>query len=245
MDRDLAIDTLKRFCSFPLKTSVEVLKAFADLPGAISHFDSGKHNFVYVPGTRQDRVLLVAHADTVWDEEYTQGSFDQVLIEKSGSLYGKNMACGIGADDRSGCAILWLLRNSGHSLLITDGEEIGSVASKHIISNYPSLFLELNEHCYMVQFDRRNFCDYKVYNLPVSQDFIEFIEKSTGYCDAGKKASTDIVKLCRDICGVNLSVGYYNEHTPNESIVIDEWLNTLEIAEKMLSGPQRQYLLDK
>ena len=32
---------------------------------------------------------------------------------------------GIGADDRAGCAILWLLKDSGHSLLVTNGEEIG------------------------------------------------------------------------------------------------------------------------
>ena len=37
--------------------------------------------------------------------------------------------CGIGADDRAGCAMLWLLRDSGHSLLILDGEEHGQVGA--------------------------------------------------------------------------------------------------------------------
>ena len=245
MDKELAINTLKRFCSFSIRSSLDVLKVFADLPGAICHLDGDKNNFVYVPGTRKDRVLLVAHADTVWDEQYKQGAYEQELLEKDGVLYGKNKLCGIGADDRSGCAILWLLRNSGHSLLITDGEEIGCIGSRHIANNYPELFDELNSHCYMVQFDRRECDNYKVYNLPVSYEFIDFIEKSTGYYDAGRNASTDIVVLCRDICGVNLSIGYYKEHTPNEIIKIEEWLKTLEIAEKMLSAPQKNYPLIK
>ena len=39
----------------------------------------------------------------------------------------------------------------------------------------------------------------------------------------------------KKICGVNLSVGYYNEHTENEYLSIPEWLETLEITEKWLS----------
>ena len=46
---------------------------------------------------------------------------------------------------------------------------------------------------------------------------------------------TDICTLCDGICGVNLSVGYYCEHQRNEFIVIDEWLNTLNVAMKWLS----------
>ena len=73
MDKEIAINTLKRFCSFSIRSSLDVLKVFADLPGAICHLDGDKNNFVYVPGTREDRVLLVAHADTVWDEQYING----------------------------------------------------------------------------------------------------------------------------------------------------------------------------
>ena len=245
MDRKLAIDTLKEFCSFDISTSKEVMKKFEELPGAIAHYDGGKNNFVYIPGTREDRVLLVSHADTVWDEQYNEQDYKQEIFESYGALWGRNKDCGIGADDRAGCAILWLLRNSGHSLLITDGEEIGCVGSEYLRDNYPKLFDELNDHCYMMQFDRRECENYKVYRLPVSDEFIEFVERETGYYNSGKSSSTDITRLCRDICGVNLCIGYYNEHTPNEAIVLEEWLQVLNLAEKILKEKQKKYPLVK
>ena len=244
MDKKLAKDTLKRFCSFPIGSSKEILDTFAELPNARCSYDeNGKGNFVYIPGTREDRVLLIAHADTVWDKSYNSYAYEQALFEQDGKLFGENEECGIGADDRAGCAILWLLRNSGHSLLVTDGEEIGCVASRHIRDTYPELYDELNNHCYMIQFDRRESENYKVYNLPVTDEFVHFIEDNTGYYDSGKNSGTDIVVLARDICAVNLCVGYYKEHTPFESIVVDEWLQTLCLAEKILSGEQRKFPL--
>ncbi len=245
MDRELAQSTLERFLSFSINTSEEVFGIFSKLPGANCHCDGNKRNFIYVPGTRKDRVLLVAHADTVWDNQYDQTRYEQSVVECEGVLSGANKDCGIGADDRSGCAILWLLRNSGHSLLITDGEEAGCIGSKHLRDSYPQLYDELNDHCYMIQFDRREKENYKVYSLPVTEEFISFIESNTSYHDSGKLASTDIVALARDICAVNLCVGYYNEHTSKESIVVDEWLQTLNLAEKILTGEQKKYPLAK
>jgi hypothetical protein len=166
-----------------------------------------------------------------------------------GTYSSKSELYGIGADDRAGCAILWLLRNSGHSLLVLDGEEHGQIASNHIKHSLPNLYEELNRHSYMIDFDRRGYNDYKVYKIPVSDDFRRFIETNTGYVDAGTKSCTDITVLCRDICGANLSVGYYREHLPYEILVLDEWYNTLSIVEKMLAKKQNKYptarLLDR
>lgn len=238
-------EILERFCSFPLDSSREVLGEFAKLPGAISHFDGGKRNFVYVPGTREDRVVLVAHADTVWDREYGfAGDCTQSLNFENGVYSGINPACGIGADDRAGCAILWLLKDSGHSLLVVDGEERGQIGSHHIESAYPEIFRELNEHAYMIQFDRRGSSDYKFYALPVSRAFERFVQEKTGYSDAGRTARTDIVVLCRRICGVNLSIGYVSEHKPTESLVLSHWQRTLHLAEKMLAEPQSAFPLE-
>ncbi len=248
MNKEVAERVLEKFCSYPICSSEDVLKEFATLAGAQTCFDGGKNNFVYVPGTREDRVLLVAHADTVWDIFYDRGYFRQTLkktVSSEGTVYeGTNPACGIGADDRAGCAILWLLRESGHSLLVTDGEERGQIASHYIHDHVPALFDELNSHAYMIQFDRRGSNDYKVYNLPVSREFIDFVEKKTDYRDAGRTARTDIVALCRDVCGVNLSIGYYDEHTPAEKLVFDEWYHTLTLAERLLSEKQERYPLE-
>ena len=245
MNREIAKRTLQRFCSFPIGSSRELMEVFGALEGAVSVFDGDKRNFVYIPGTRQDRTLLVAHADTVWDKEYCGRDFKQELVEEDGVFKGKHSDCGIGADDRAGCAILWLLKDMGHSLLIVDGEEYGQIGSRHIRDEYPELFSELNSHSYIIQFDRREDKNYKYYNLPVSQEFIDFIEGETGYYNSGNRSLTDIVVLCRDICGVNLSIGYYLEHSPKEHIVFEEWLGTLEIAEAILSKKQQKFPLNK
>ena len=88
------------------------------------------------------RVLLTAHADTVFDypEAVSRISFD------GQRFFTTNTYAGIGADDRAGCAIVWLLKDSGHSLLITNGEEYGCRSACRIREEFPDLFAELNEH---------------------------------------------------------------------------------------------------
>ncbi len=244
-EKEYAKKVLEEFLSLPLENSSDVLEKFAALPNAIYHNDGGKLSFVYVPGNRDDRVVLAAHADTVWDKYYNvYPCAEQKLQDKNGTYSGTNGICGIGADDRAGCAILWLLKDFGHSLLILDGEENGQMGAKHLRDSYPKLFDEINDHSYIVQFDRRNANDYKCYRLPVTEEFKKFIEKETNYKDAGKTAFTDIVTLCTKICGVNLSVGYYDEHSSNEMIVFDEWYHTLDVAYNMLTKEQKKYPLD-
>lgn len=233
---------LEKFLRMELSSPDSVLREFACLDNAIYYQETlGSDDFVYVPGTRKDRVLLVAHADTVFQDSRRQHQ----IIFKDGIYRSNDPSVGIGADDRAGCAIVYLLRDLGHSLLITNGEEIGGLGAKTIKNRHPKLYDELNEHQYMLEFDRRNSRDYKVYNIPVSEEFQDFIEISTGYEEAGKKSSTDIVVLCNKICGANLSVGYYDEHTPFETLVYGEWENTLNTARKMLDGKQEKFLVDR
>ena len=242
MNKKMALDALLHFLAYPLCEPRGVMAELAALPRAVSDLETAGERFVYVPGTREDRVLLVAHADTVWDGD--ADAVQSVYIE-DGVVRGRNGACGIGADDRAGCAILWLLRESGHSLLVLDGEEYGSLGARHLREAHGALFDECNSHAYIVEVDRREDKNYKTYALPVSREFLDFIERETGYRSAGNRSSTDITVLCRDICGVNLSVGYYDEHTEDERLVFAEWYRTLTVLERMLDGPQTRFLLEK
>lgn len=242
IDKDTAKEALFRFLSLPLTTARPVLAEFAALPGALS-LSVGEHcNFVYVPGTREDRVLLVAHADTVWDGADEDTAWQRVYLE-GGVIRGENRACGIGADDRAGCALLWLMRESGHSLLILDGEELGRISAEYIKEAQPDLFRELNEHAYILELDRRQHENYKVYRLPVSREFLSFIEEGTGYRLADNRSSTDIVTLCHTVCGANLSVGYYDEHSEDERLVFSEWYHTLGVLSRLTAPPQRRFPL--
>ena len=243
ISREEAREALELMLSAPLDTPEPILRRFAALPGAVSHIKGDKGDFVYVPGKRDDRVVLVAHSDTVWDKAYTGRDCRGGFVCGEGIYSSESERHGIGADDRAGCAILWLLRESGHSLLITDGEEHGQTGVSSIRRGYPDLFAELNAHCYMIQADRRNGTDYKFYDLPVSAEFRRFVTESTGYFDAGRFSRTDIVGLCRTVCGVNLSVGYHDEHTPDEYLDFDEWYNSLCVIERMIAPPQKRYPL--
>ncbi len=169
IEKEYAKKILEEFLSLPLENSSSVLEKFATLPNAIYHNDGGKLSFVYVPGKRDDRVVLAAHADTVWDKYYNVYPYaEQKLQNKNGIYSGTNDICGIGADDRAGCAILWLLKDTSHSLLILDGEENGQIGAKHLRDTYPKFFDEINEHSYIIQFDRRNANDYhsRWYEVP-------------------------------------------------------------------------------
>lgn len=244
MEREYAKRELERFCSFPIGSANAVLEAFAGLPGAIVGRGGGKENFVYVPGKRADRMVLAAHADTVWDEAYGGDKYTcQRLKEKSGVYSGVKRDVGIGADDRAGCAILWCLKESGHSLLVLDGEEHGQRGAHYLRNEFPALAEEIDSHAYVLQLDRRGKEDYKTYDLPVTDEFKRFVEENTGFRDAGNLARTDIVVLCKKICGANLSVGYYDEHSSHETLVFDDWFRTLTLVEKMIGGRQKRYPL--
>jgi hypothetical protein len=238
MKKESDLDTLIEFLEIPLGSADGVFKRLLKIPNAISRGE-GLERFLYLRGDRENKVLLVAHADTFWDEvsECKHDGVHKVscvdfIIRSSHSEYG------LGADDRAGCAILWLLKDSGHSLLITNGEEQGCLGSEWLMHSPENRGIaeEINQdHQFIVQFDRRNGLDYKCYNVGTPK-FRRYIKKVTGYSEPDRLSSTDIVILCRDIAGVNLSIGYRDEHTPNECLYIDEWLHTLNFCRSWLAG---------
>lgn len=229
------------FLTLPISSTERVFARFRTLPGAVETHGEGKQGYLYVPGTRADRCVLVAHADTYYDRAYQDAECAARLERGNGVYYSGSDACSIGADDRAGCAMLWLLRNSGHSLLLLDGEEHGQIGSHYLRDTNPSLFDELNSHSFMVQLDRRGKNDYKVYDIPVSDEFLAFVERETGYERAEGSGKTDIMVLCRDVCGVNLSVGYYDEHRGEERLVISEWERTLGVVRSLLEKDLKRY----
>lgn len=236
---------LERMLDMPISSPDAIFSLFRTLPGVIESHGEGKQGYLYVPGTRKDRCVLVAHADTVFDLAYDQKPVEQGIVFEDGFYRGTNPACSIGADDRAGCAMLWLLRNSGHSLLLLDGEEHGQIGSHFLKESNPELFAEINAHTFMVQLDRQNASDYKTYQLPVPQAFTDYIERETGYALSESTGRTDIQVLCESVSGVNLSVGFHDEHKPTERLCLAEWEHTLRIVRAMVAKPLTRYPLEK
>ncbi|MDO5117528.1 MAG: hypothetical protein Q4D34_03485, partial [Eggerthellaceae bacterium] len=236
---------LERMLNMPISSPNSVFALFRTLPGAIESHGEGRQGYLFVPGTRKDRCVLVAHADTVFDTAYDHEPVEQTVVFEDGFYHGENSACSIGADDRAGCAMLWLLRKSGHSLLLLDGEEHGQIGSHFLKESNPELFAQINAHTFMVQLDRQGSSDYKTYQLRVPRGFTELVEHETGYALSESTGRTDIQVLCQDVSGVNLSVGFYDEHKPEERICLAEWENTLKVVRSMIAKPLKRYPLVK
>ena len=233
------------FLSLPIDSADEVFDRFALLDGAqYIKGEKTQARFLYIPGTRKDRVLLVAHADTVWDIAYTDKNIEQKIKIKDSIISGTNPDCGIGADDRSGCAMLYALRNSGHSLLIMDSEEHNKYAHILLKEKHKNILKELNRHQYMLEIDLSGTGLYssnpKIAN---TKKFETFIENSLNLKSTPRvnKLGTDITQFCTKICGVNISCAYAKQHSPNEFINIEKWLEILDKLEKFLTPTQPKF----
>lgn len=232
---------LDQFIYMPIISSDAVFAQFAQLPGAVHQKgERPLQQFVFVPGSRKDRILLVAHADTVWHKEYgnPQGA---VVIFENGVYSSGDPNCGIGADDRAGCAMLWALRDCGHSLLIVDGEEKGKHGAKYLRDEHGKLFRQLNKHRFMIEMDWAG-TGGSLYNQVDNSDaFKTYIQKETGFVDSRKKGGCDLQILCRDVCGVNLSTGWHGCHTPKETLSVADWENTYNRMVRFLEKPQPKF----
>lgn len=233
---------LREFLEMPLESTDAVFNKFLDLKIAGTIHEKGNgdfQEFLYIPGTRPDRVLLVAHADTYWNSRGSGncGVGHQPLnklsidLDQAGhTVYrneqGRQSGCGLGADDRAGCAMLYLLVNTGHSILVTDGEEQGTLGSKWLIKAHPGIFSEINQgHQFVVQLDRHG-CENFVHYGKATEAFENYVKKEMDY-DPKPGRSSDIKILCDTVCGVNLCIGYYNEHSSAEYLDQEEWAKTL------------------
>lgn len=193
-------------------------------------------NAVYVPATRADSVLLIAHTDTVWGGANIRLHHDGDIITSAVN------GVGIGADDRAGVAALWSLRKSGHALLLLPEEETGCKGSEYVAKTAPHI---LTRHQYMIQFDRRGGTDLVTYDCD-NEAFNDYLLGSLqGYALAsGSFSDIAVLAPVAEVAAVNISIGFRAEHTGAESLDLAEWRNTVESVRGMLAEycPQFEYV---
>ena len=240
-DKDLILEFLKT----PLDSGDEIFDRFAALEGAIvGKGEKPLERYVYIGGSRSDRVLLVAHADTIWDRAY--GKFEYTghdVVFDDGVFTGTKAGCGIGADDRAGCAMLWKLKDMGHSILIVDGEEDGKHGAKYLKNSNPKLFKELNKHSFMIELDHIGTDHASFMKIHNTKKFESFFQKETGFLDRKQTGGCDLSILCKSVCGANVGIGYFNHHTESERLYLEKWQNTYHHLEAFLSKPQKRYAI--
>lgn len=178
-----------------------------------------RDGYIYAEGT--EPVGLVAHLDTVFDQpRYVQND--------DGVLSGK---FGLGADDRAGVYGIIHLLNMGFrpTVIFLEDEEIGGVGAKKFVADYT----ELNVN-YLIELDRQGATDAVFYDCG-NTEFEDYV------CDFGFKTAygsfSDISILGPhfDLGAVNLSIGYFGQHTTREMLFIDLMMATIEKVSKMLS----------
>ena len=191
--------------------------------------------FLYAKGDIP--VLLTAHMDTVHKENVKDYYEYYDSVKKQHILSSPQ---GIGGDDRCGIyMILDIARTHKCSVLFCEDEEIGGVGSKKFCET--EYINELSELKYMIELDRKNGTDAVFYHCD-SDKFTKFIEDNTGYKKAWGSFS-DISNLApkAGVAAVNLSCGYYNAHTTNEYVIVEEMLNTIKVVKDLLGVECEQF----
>lgn len=169
-------------------------------------------------------IALTAHLDTVFDTLPSEIYYDK----QKNVMWSPQ---GLGADDRAGVFAMVKIIQSGlrpHIIFTTD-EELGGIGARSL-SNIDCPFKDLK---YIIQLDRRGFTDCVFYDCD-NRDFVEYVEKF-GFKEAYGSYS-DISFICPEweIAGVNLSIGYKDEHTYNERLFVTPMIATIKKVKTML-----------
>ena len=170
-------------------------------------------------------IALVAHMDTVFDKPAKNIFYDR----QKNVMWSPE---GLGADDRAGVfAIIQIIRSGlrPHVILTVD-EEKGCLGAE-ALSKLPCPFEELN---YVIELDRRGTNDCVFYDCD-NGEFVDYVEKF-GFTETWGSFS-DICEICPEwkVAGVNLSIGYVDEHTYSELLYVSPMFATIEKVKKMLS----------
>lgn len=169
-------------------------------------------------------VALVAHLDTVFEDPVSDLYYDQ----RKGIMWSPQ---GLGADDRAGIFAVLRILQSGlrPSIIFTMDEEKGGLGAIEL-SKAENPFKDLK---YLIQLDRCGSNDCVFYTC-ANNDFKKYIE-SFGFSEKiGTYSDISFLMPAWNICGVNLSVGYNDEHSFLETLNINDLSRTISIVYQML-----------
>ena len=162
---------------------------------------------------------LVAHLDTVFQDPPKTIYYNK----KNNVLRGKK---GLGADDRAGVFAILKVIEVGYrpTVIFTTDEEIGCLGASALVRDFEIPFTALN---FIIELDRRGTNDCVFYECD-NKDFSEYIESFGFVINIGSFSDISVICPSWGIAGVNLSVGYYNEHTHKEYLNLNELYITID-----------------
>ena len=215
------LKTFEQLASLTQNSLKKVLSSFLK-----RHYPKVIETKEYIYAEGEIPIALVAHMDTVFKKPPSEIFFD----ERHNVIWSPQ---GLGADDRAGVfAIVQIIRGGQkpHVIFTTD-EEYGALGAMKL-SKLDCPFTNLK---YIIQLDRRGSDDCVFYDCD-NEDFVEYIESFGFTWNYG--SFTDISELCPSwqIAGVNLSVGYRDEHSVTEVLFVGQLLATINKVKKMLNA---------
>ena len=215
------LKTFEQLASLTQNSLKKVLSSFLK-----RHYSKVIETKEYIYAEGKIPIALVAHMDTVFKKPPSEIFFD----ERHNVMFSPQ---GLGADDRAGVfAIIQIIRGGQkpHVIFTTD-EEYGALGAMEL-SKLDCPFTNLK---YIIQLDRRGSDDCVFYDCD-NEDFVEYIESFGFTWNYG--SFTDISELCPSwkIAGVNLSVGYRDEHSETEVLFVGQLLATISKVKKMLNA---------
>lgn len=170
-------------------------------------------------------IVLIAHMDTVFKTPAQEVFYDR----KKNVMWSPT---GAGFDDRAGIYAIIKIIEAGYKphIVFTTDEEIGCVGASEL-AYLPCPFKDIK---YLIQLDRRGANDCVFYDCD-NKEFEKYVENFGFVTNFG--SFTDICELSPawGVAGVNLSIGYQNEHTTSEVLFVGQMLDTIEKVKKMLS----------
>lgn len=208
-----------------------------ELRKTLAQYLKGKYKNVivekeYIVAIGDIPVALVAHMDTVFYNQPSEIYYDQ----RKAIMWSPD---GLGADDRAGIFAILQIVMDGYcpSIILTTDEERGGLGAQKLAKKAcPIEFLR-----YMIQLDRKGSNDCVFYEC-ANGDFIKYVE-TFGFAEAtGSFSDISFLMPAWKICGVNLSIGYRDEHSVSETLNIHWMFKTIEKVKKMLDAAKTDKL---
>lgn len=220
------------FETFAVLTEKELRKGIPMMLRKLDYQPVATKKYIYAEGNIP--IALVAHMDIVGKEPPKKLYYDQ---KKKVMWAGGHI---LGADDRAGIAAIWEIIKDGiykPHLIFTCEEETGAAGASAIAS----LDMPFKDLKYIIELDRQGEEDCVFYDCD-NEEFTDFISQYGFVPEWG--TFTDISLICPawKVAGVNLSVGYYNEHTKYEMLNFNHLEKTIDRVRHMLQAcPEKTF----
>lgn len=213
--------TFEQVCSLKQTGVLHLLKQYLK----VKYGDNVISTPSYVVAIGDIPVALVAHADTVFKNPPKEFFYDEV----------KNVMWspdGLGADDRAGIFAIMKIIALGQRphIIITTDEESGCIGANKLVGKMKSFPAPLK---FMIQLDRRGHNDAVYYDCG-NAEFESFITPFGFITQYGSFTDISILAPAWDVAAVNLSVGYFDEHSVSEHLYIDSLFNTIDKVQTIL-----------